>query len=398
GDVYKRQRIDHVTGPSHSVWMNLRRFVKSINPNVILIAEVFRDFDNNNQGYGIKDYYNGEFDVAFTFPYYWTVNSIVNGNNKPNAIDGLRADLRRKFSEGVTHSFFIQNHDVPHKSTALNDYGGYNEKGISKQISAATLMFVFPNSPQIFYGEELGITEYRGYVPWQNFSEHNPLYNFYRSMYKLRREIKISANSEFFHVQNSQEDFVYSFVVRADEGKILGLINMKDMYIDTVSLNIGVFRDKSCGILSFDSLFSYSSIEVEENYNYLFVGPLKPYEVRLYRINEKSSVLPVKVRFNLNTSSKSFEISAGKSAFISGDVVQLGNWVPNRMKMTKVNSESSYYETYICNNTQIEYKYLIDYGALERWDGVEFSGENRKVIISGDVNNEMEIFDTFGLR
>ncbi len=391
-------RIDHVTGPSHSVWMNLRRYVKSLNPDTVLIAEVFRDFDNNNQGYGIKDYYRGEFDAAFTFPYYWTINSVINGNNKPDSIDGLRSDLRKKFSRGVTHSFFIQNHDIPHKSTALNEYGGYNDKGISKQISAASVMFMFPNSPQILYGEELGITEYRGFVPWQNYSENNQLYNFYRAMYKLRSEIKLSSGSEFYSIPNSRMDYVYTFAVKSGEKRVLGVVNMKDTYVDTVSMNIGIIRENSCGVLQLRSVLGYENLEVEENYNYFFTGPLKQYEVRFFEISEKSSLAPVRVKFYLNTQSKSSEISGGKSAFITGDIAQVGNWVPNRVRMVKTSENSSYFETYICNQTQIEYKYLIDFGAIERWDGVEFSGQNRKVTISGDNNNEMEISDIFGVR
>lgn len=391
-------RIDHVTGPSHSVWMNLRRFVKSINPDAVLIAEVFRDFDNNNQGYGIKDYYNGEFDAAFTFPYYWTINSIVNGTNKPDAFEGLRSDIRKKFISGVTPSFFIQNHDIPYKSTALKEYGGYNDSGISKQISASSLMFLFPNAPQILYGEELGITEYRGFMPWENYGDNNVLYNFYKSMYKIRNDIGISSDSKFYFVPNSQLDSVYSFFIKSGEKRLLGVINMKDTYVDTVNMNIGVIRENSCGALSFVSVFDYEIKDVEENYQYLFIGPLKSYEMRLYKVEEKSSLSPIKVRFLLNTQNNSGEIGAGKYAFIVGDLIQLGNWIPNAVKLIKTSSESSYYETYICNTTQIEYKYIIDFGAIERWDGVEFGGENRKVIIYGDGNNEMEISDTFSIR
>ena len=391
-------RIDHVTGPSHSVWMNLRRYVKSINPDAVLIAEVFRDFDNNNLGYGIKDYYNGEFDAAFTFPYYWTINSIVNGTDKPDLFDVLRGDIRKKFVSGVTHSFFIQNHDIPYKSTALKEYGGYNETGILRQISAASLMFLFPNAPQILYGEELGITEYRGFMPWENYNDQNALYNFYKTIYKIRSEMGISADSKFYFVPNSQPDSVYSFYIKSDSNRLLGVINMKDTYVDTVNMNIGVLRESSCGALSFVSVIDYEVKDVEENYQYLFVGPLKSYEVKLYKIEEKSSIQPVKVKFLLNTKSKSMEIEEGRYAFISGDIIQIGNWVPNAIALNKTGPNSSYYETFICNGIHIEYKYIIDFGAIERWDGVEFGGENRKVTIYGDNNNEMEISDTFGIR
>ena len=391
-------RIDHVTGPSHSVWMNLRRYLKSMNPDLVLIAEVFRDFDNGNQGYGIKDYYDGEFDVAFTFPYYWTINSIVNGTNKPAVLEDLRADLRKKFPPASTHSFFIQNHDIPYKSTALNEYGGYNDKGIAKQISAASVMLLFPNTPQIFYGEELGLTEYRGFMPWDKYGEENILYKFYSNLLALRREIQISSDSKFYYVPNSMEDYVYSFVLVSGSNQLLGVINMKDTYIDTVSLNIGVLRGSECGKLRFEPLSGGDVKEAEEEYNSIFVGPLLSYETKFYRISSTTTKPPVKVKFELDTQSRSQDIQNGMYAFISGNIIQLGNWSPRAVRMNKMDSLRSYLETSICNGTQIEYKYLINFPAIDSWDGVEFGGENRKVTISGDINNEMQITDKFGYR
>lgn len=389
-------RIDHVTGPSHSIWMNLRRFVKSINPDAVLIAEIFRDFDNNNQGYGIKDYYNGEFDAAFTFPYYWNINSIVNGDSSPGSFDNLRYDLRAKFTKGVTHSFFIENHDIPYKSTALNEYGGNNEKGISQQISAASLMMMFPNTPQILYGEELGITEYRGFMPWESLGENNRLFTFYKKMYDLRREIDLNSDSRFLYVKNSSPDSVYSYAVITSSDKILGVINMKDSYVESVSINIGILREGMCGKLQLESVLEDEIKEVAENYHYLSIGPIRPYDVRVYKIREESSSEPVSVLFNVNISSKKFDIEKGKQVFISGDISQLGNWVAKSTIMNREGSENFNFSTKICNNTEVEYKYIIDYPAIERWDGVEFGGENRKVTISGDMKNEMEIQDIFG--
>ena len=391
-------RIDHVTGPSHSVWMNLRRYVKSINPDLVLIAEVFRDFDNNNQGYGIKDYYNGEFDAAFTFPYYWAINSIINGSSKPSTIEGLKSDIRKRFTHSSTHSFFIENHDIPYKSTALNEYGGYNDKGIARQISAASVMLLYPNTPQILYGEELGITDYRGFMPWDNFNDSNVLYKFYSGMLAMRKDIQISSDSKFYYVPNSVEDYIYSFVVVSGENRILGVVNMKDTYVDTVSLDIGVLRENLCGKLEFQSVFGNEIEEVEENYNSLFVGPLLAYEARFYRIEATNGLSPVKVRFVLDTQERAQDIQYGKYAFINGNIVQLGNWVPKAIKMIKTDNNQSYFETAICNGTQIEYKYIIDFAAVERWDGVEFGGDNRKVTIYGDTNNEMQISDRFGIR
>ncbi len=391
-------RIDHLTGPSHSVWMNLRRFVKSINPEAILIAEVFRDFDNNNQGYGIKDYYNGEFDAAFTFPYYWTINSIVNGNNKPDSFDGLRSAIRGKFAKGVTHSFFIENHDIPYKSTALNEYGGNNDVGINKQISAASLMLMFPNAPQILYGEELGITEYRGFMPWESAVESNRLFNFYKSMFALRKEIELTSDSGFIYVPNSMPDSIYAFAIISNKEKILGVLNMKDNYIESVSLNIGVLRESMCGKLQFESVLNYDIKEVEENFHYLSTGQISSFEVRFYKVKELSNTQPVNVKFLLNTSDKKSDIESGKEVFINGNIAQLGNWIAKSVEMSNSGNDSFVFNAKICNNTEIEYKYIIDYPAIERWDGVEFGGENRKVTISGDMNNEMEIKNTFGIR
>ncbi|MBW1811381.1 MAG: IPT/TIG domain-containing protein, partial [Deltaproteobacteria bacterium] len=147
-------RLDHVTGPAHRVWKNLRRELKAIRPDLMLLAEVFRDFDNGGQGFGIKDYYVDEFDLAFTFPFYWVAQGIfkngepVGGCAEPCGLDWLMNAISERFRDDARMCFFIENHDVPWYTTVYEDWG----RIAGKLIAANTLMQTLSNSPQILYG------------------------------------------------------------------------------------------------------------------------------------------------------------------------------------------------------------------------------------------------------
>lgn len=176
-------RLDHVTGPDHVVWSALRTELKAQNPDLLLLAEVFRDFDNGGAGYGIKDYYRGEIDAAFTFPLYWDFVAIWGGHEAPGrlrtTLDAMASD---RFPTGALHVAFLENHDVPTGTTAFASWGEEAMK------AALTLQVGLPAVPQAVWGEELGSTGYRAFPPWEKEGPQNALEAHFRAVMNLRRD------------------------------------------------------------------------------------------------------------------------------------------------------------------------------------------------------------------
>lgn len=229
-------RLDHVTGPDHRVWRNLRYELKSIRPDLLLLAEVFRDFDNGGQGYGIKDYYQDEFDLAFTFPFYWEALAVFkDGQPVSDRLDGLMTAIADRFRPEDVMCFFIENHDVPWYSTIFLEFGRIE----GKLRAACALMQTLPNSPQLLYGQELGTESWRGPMPWAQDTPQNTLKAAYRELMHLRRDHPELRRGGYTRlpVSGSGTPDVFAFARTGDQ-TIVVVINVRGMAIGDVSVDL----------------------------------------------------------------------------------------------------------------------------------------------------------------
>lgn len=229
-------RLDHVTGPDHRVWRNLRYELKSIRPDLLLLAEVFRDFDNGGQGYGIKDYYRGEFDLAFTFPFYWEAQAVFkDAQPVDQRLDGLMTAIADRFRPGDVMCFFIENHDVPWYSTVFLDWGRIE----GKLKAACALMQTLPNSPQLLYGQELGTESWRGLMPWAQDTPQNTLKAAYRELMHLRRDHPALRRGGYTRLQvaGSGMPDVFAFARTGDE-TIVVVVNVRGLAVGEVSVDL----------------------------------------------------------------------------------------------------------------------------------------------------------------
>lgn len=229
-------RLDHVTGPAHRVWQNLRYELKSIRPDLLLLAEVFRDFDNGGQGYGIKDYYRNEFDLAFTFPFYWEALAVfVDGQPVEQHFDGLMTAIADRFRAEDVMCFFIENHDVPWYSTIFLEFSRIE----GKMKAACALMQTLPNSPQLLYGQELGTENWRGFMPWAKDTPDNTLKTAYRQLMHLRRDHEELRRGGYVRlpVLGSGIPDVFAFA-RTGEETIVVVVNVRGLAIGDVSVDL----------------------------------------------------------------------------------------------------------------------------------------------------------------
>jgi glycosidase len=230
-------RLDHVTGPDHRVWQNLRYKLKSIRPDLLLLAEVFRDFDNGGQGYGIKDYYRGEFDLAFTFPFYWEAQAVFkDGLPVDERLDGLMTAIDERFRPEEVMCFFIENHDVPWYSTIFLDWGRIE----GRMKAACALMQTLPNSPQLLYGQELGTESWRGPMPWAKDTPQNTLKTIYRNFMHLRRDHRALRRGGYLRlpVSGSGIPDVFAFARTGDDETLIVVVNVRGLAIGDVSVDL----------------------------------------------------------------------------------------------------------------------------------------------------------------
>ena len=134
-------RCDYVKGPPHEFWKILHRELKTENPDLLLLGEIWADTKT------IADYFDNEFDMAFDFPFQGNISgAISSGSNR----EFYRFIKRQKESlpENAVMNRFINNHDMNRIFTRM--------KTGKAKIALSTLL-MFPGMPMLYYGDEIGM-------------------------------------------------------------------------------------------------------------------------------------------------------------------------------------------------------------------------------------------------
>jgi alpha-amylase len=176
-------RLDVAKGPPHDWWKELRREVKEVRADFLLLGEVW---DNEETIHGYFDY---EFDMQFDYPLYYDLLELMkNGDRAP-----LRATLQEektRFPLQAQLCRFLNNHDNDRVLSVLGNSLQHN------RLAALTLL-TLPGTPMVYYGEEVGMTgtnppdeAIRTPMDWDMVAEQkqNPqsLLDWYRRLIRLR--------------------------------------------------------------------------------------------------------------------------------------------------------------------------------------------------------------------
>lgn len=136
------------TPATHAYYKELRKFVKDINPQALLLGELWSD------NFTVSTYMQGdELDLAFDFELAkgFLTSALTGNNQKVN--NALNFNLKL-FPPGQSATF-LTNHDM---DRTISELGG----DIDKAKNAAAMLFGAPGVPFVYYGEEIGLAGKRG--------------------------------------------------------------------------------------------------------------------------------------------------------------------------------------------------------------------------------------------
>ncbi|MCK5738134.1 DUF3459 domain-containing protein, partial [bacterium] len=200
-------RCDVAWGVPHLFWKTFRREIKREYPDLLLLNEVLPRS---------PDYHDFEFDMSYDTDFYGNLLDVMNGRKPVSAIElGLRKSINN-YPHGALSLRYLENHDLD-RFIATNNY--------LKTKLAATLLLTVPGTPLIYYGQELGLREIRGAMPWE--SSENGLLRFYQRLLNLRRQTPALQSGEWLHVDSGLSD-VLAYVRQKDEQRILLLFNFSE--------------------------------------------------------------------------------------------------------------------------------------------------------------------------
>ncbi|MFN8475166.1 MAG: alpha-amylase family glycosyl hydrolase [Anaerolineae bacterium] len=270
-------RLDYALGVPHDFWKRFRQEVKAVNPNAILLGEVW-----TGNALEIKPFFDNEFDAAFDFPLYGTLegsqdrtgDGVLNGQASAGLIDSDLGAADRVYPPGSVRVGFINNHDTNRVVSEVNG-------NLDRARTAATLLFTLPDPPMVYYGEEIGMQGTKGGTGVWDMTRREPmdwyaagsgqgmttwfqgpdnkandgvsvqeedgkagsLLEHYRSLAKLRRESAALRVGDHETVNVDGNDKVYALVRRAPDDIMLGVFNFGDqtanVNLDLSQTNLG---------------------------------------------------------------------------------------------------------------------------------------------------------------
>lgn len=187
----------------------LRKRLKQINKNALLIGEVWEDASNKISYNKRREYFtSGELDSVMNYPFKNAIINFVKGEDDGNAFMQTVMTILENYPKEVIPSLMnmLSTHDTVRILTELNNKQIANkneraeyqmgeaelEAAIKKLKIASFLQFMLPGMPSIYYGDEIGTEGYedpfcRKFFNWTRLEE-NSLLEFFKGLCNLKNK------------------------------------------------------------------------------------------------------------------------------------------------------------------------------------------------------------------
>ena len=222
----------------------LRDRIKAINPDALLLGEVWEDA-SNKMAYGKRRRYftDGELDSVMNYPFRRAIIDYVCGADDGRALAETVMTIAENYPRGVLGMLMnmLSTHDTPRilsvlspekyprdKSLAAGYRMSEKARGVAERRLrlAAFMQFTLPGIPCIYYGDEVGMEGYRDPFnrrpyPWGRGDTE--LLAHYRRLAKIRRTHAVFADGETEILYAG--DGVFDFVRRNGDAMLRICVN-----------------------------------------------------------------------------------------------------------------------------------------------------------------------------
>jgi len=370
-------RLDYAPGPSRSFWQAFRAAVKAADPDIYLVGEVWTD-----GGAAERKVYEGKLDGVLSFDhnnlfldFFAYRSSNVDGFN-----GGLNYFAGYYNSEYVLPTF-LDNHD---KDRFLFEAG----QNMNRLKLAFISQFTLEQPPVIYYGTEVGVTQYqasagkpersRARMLWGNYMTNPPtgwdagqnvdLRELVRQLITLRADYSAlrTGSRTTLHIHNTNGTYAYRRT-DANANVVVALNNSDSSRSMTIPNQSGASLGWANGTVVRDALsgvtYTVSNGAINVNLSAMQGMILVP-----------DGGQPQNCQVNFTVTG--YVTSYGQNMYVVGNVSELGNWSPtaaaplNWVNSNTWNGTVSF--TGSCGQT-IQYKYIVRQGGTTIWQ----PGNNR---------------------
>ena len=211
----------------------LRQRVKAINPEALVLGEVWEDASSKIAYDKRRTYFTaGELDSVMNYPFRNAIIQFVRGYDSGAGLKETVMSIAENYPPEVVlcNMNLLGTHDTPRILTALvDDFDGSREEKARRHLSrnqldvaydrlrtASLLQYTLPGSPSLYYGDEAGMEGYRDPFnrrpyPWGR--EVPELLSHYQRLGRLRREHEAFrlGDIQFFAAQDKHIGFTRSY-------------------------------------------------------------------------------------------------------------------------------------------------------------------------------------------
>lgn len=266
-------RLDVVDELSAEFVKEIRKKVKSLNPEALLIGEVWEDASNKIAYGERKNYFDGcKLDSVMNYPLrYAIINYMKTGSAEQfrHDVETLCENYPKPALDCLMN--ILGTHDTVRILTLLSgkEYASRderasaalseNEREKAKKLLkiASLLQFTLPGVPCIYYGDEAGLEGYedpfcRRCYPWEH--EDGELLCWYKKLLSIRRGCKAFAGGDYRTL--IAENGVFAFTRSRYGSKVLVAVNMGK---DNFSIHLSV---SDCVLISHNCITESGSLRI----------------------------------------------------------------------------------------------------------------------------------------
>jgi cyclomaltodextrinase / maltogenic alpha-amylase / neopullulanase len=223
-------RCDVGGGVPESFWVEARKALDKVNPEIILLSESDRPDDQLEA-----------FDISYNFHYYVALRSVLRDGAPAIAVRKSWESMHTTMPRGARLLHFSDNHDWP-RAVML-----FGQKGA---MAASVLNFTLDGIPFIYNGQEVDDatpTAWRKLAPIRWSDTGNRAANeameatltLYKKLFAMRASEAALTSGNVIWIDNDQPDSVLSYLRKLGNAEVLVIVNLSNRNVHvTVDLPV----------------------------------------------------------------------------------------------------------------------------------------------------------------
>mgnify|MGYP001577890000 CR=1 FL=1 len=236
-------------------WNEWRKGVKSINPDVYLLAEASSSDTT---------FYQKRFDSAYDWDLRNLLISVLNGSN---TLGNVHKQVMRSYSTFARPFRFVENHD---ETRAISMFD------IQRSLLMHTIVFTLNGIPLIYSGGEVGESTQRNMINWNDPNKVQP---YFARLVKIRKEY--IYNPIVNRIANSDTAAVYSYSSISGNKTLLTVANFKNTS-PTVILDVTTMPYDGKSVYYLTDLFSGTVYTIQPAERKAYSVALTNYQARVF--------------------------------------------------------------------------------------------------------------------